>query len=70
MPNEEMEKKDREAYEVSDMIRSAANLVEQAIRNDDPTSKKALQNAAKVLMAQATARMDESVGTSDADDEE
>ena len=68
MPTE-MEKRDKEAYEVSDIIRNAANLVEQAIRNDDPASKKALQAAAKILLNQAIARMDESVAT-EIDDED
>lgn len=68
MPTE-MEKRDKEAFEVSDIIRNAANLVEQAIRNDDPASKKALQSAAKILLNQAIARMDESVAA-EIDDED
>lgn len=64
------EEKEKEAYEVSAMIRSASDIVEQAIRMDDPSSKKALQTAAKTLLQKAIDRLDESVGTAIADDEE
>ena len=64
------EERNREAYELIYMIRSAADIVEQAIRIEDPASKKALQAAAKTLLQNAVDRMDESVATSAADDEE
>lgn len=64
------EEKNNEAFEVGGLIHSAANIVEQAIRMEDPDSKKALQAAAKTLLQKAIDRLDESVGTAVADDEE
>lgn len=64
------EEKDREAWEVSDMIRSAGSIVETALRAEDDASRKALRDAAKTILKQAIARMDESVGASDADEED
>lgn len=64
------EEKDREAWEVSDMIRSAGSIVETALRAEDDASRKALRDAAKTILQQAIARMDESVGASDADEED
>ena len=64
------EEKNKEAYEVGDLIHSAANIVEQAIRMEDSDSKKALRDAAKTLLQKAIDRLDESVGTAVADDED
>lgn len=64
------EEKDREAWEVSDMIRSAGGIVETALRAEDDASRKALRDAAKTILEQAIARLDESVGASDADEED
>lgn len=70
MPVNEQNQKDREAWEVSDMIRSAGGIVETALRAEDEASRKALRDAAKTILQQAIARMDESVGASDADEED
>jgi hypothetical protein len=70
MPENEVERKDREAWEVSDMIRSAGGIVETALRAEDEASRKALRDAAKTILQQAIARLDESVGASDADEED
>lgn len=70
MPTSDTEQKDREAWEVSDMIRSAGGIVETALRAEDEASRKALRDAAKTILQQAIARMDESVGASDADEED
>lgn len=70
MPVSDTEQKDREAWEVSDMIRSAGGIVETALRAEDEASRKALRDAAKTILQQAIARMDESVGASDADEED
>ena len=70
MPENEIERKDREAWEVSDMIRSAGGTVETALRAEDEASRKALRDAAKTILQQAIARLDESVGASDADEED
>lgn len=64
------EEKDREAYDLASLIRSAADIAEQAVRNENTNSKTALQAAAKTLLQQALDRMDESVGTTIADEEE
>lgn len=60
----------KEAESVEEQMHDAARLMGQAIRNEDVASKKALQNAAKVLIDTAMARFDESIGTSIADDED
>ena len=70
MPENEMEIKGREAMDLGELIHSAAGVVEQAIRMDDPKSKRALQEAAKTLLQTAIDRMDESVGAAVADMEE
>ncbi len=70
MPVNSEDEKNKEAYEVGDLIHSAANIVEQAIRMEDPDSKKALQAAAKTLLQKAIDRLDESVGAAVADDED
>ena len=66
----ENDQKDREAWEVSGMIRSAGNIVETALRAEDEASRKALRDAAKTILQQATARLDESVGATDADEDD
>lgn len=68
MPVED--EKNKEAYEVGDLIHGAASIVEQAIRMEDADSKKALQAAAKTLLQKAIDRMDESVATTIADEED
>lgn len=70
MPENEMERKDREAWEVGDMIRAAGGIVENALRAEDEPSREALRDAAKTILQQAIARLDESVGASDADEED
>ena len=60
----------KEAESIEEQMHDAARLMGQAIRNEDVASKKALQNAAKVLIDTAMARFDESIGTSIADDED
>ena len=65
-----MDPKVKEADSIEEQMHDAARLMGQAIRNDDPESKKALQGAAKVLIDIAVKRFDESIGTSVADDED
>ena len=64
------EEKNMEAMQVGDLIHSAAGIVENAIRMEDPASKNALRDAAKTLLQEAIRKLDESVGTSDADEDE
>ena len=66
----EPDEKQKEAFDVSELIHSAARIVEQAIQIDDPASKKALQTAAKTLLQNAIDRMDESVAASIEDEED
>lgn len=66
----EIEQKNQEAWEVGDMIRSAGGIVETALRAEDEASRKALRDAAKTILQQAIARLDESVGASDADEDD
>ena len=65
-----MDPKVKEAESIEDQIHSAARIMGQAITIDDTESKKALQNAAKVLIETAMKRFDESIGTSIADEED
>ena len=65
-----MDPKEKEAESIADQIHSAARIMGQAITIDDVESKKALQNAAKVLIETAMKRFDESIGTSLSDDED
>jgi len=60
----------KEADEIGEQIHSAARIMEQAITIENVESKKALRDAAKVLVDNAMARFDESIGTSIADDED
>ena len=68
MPENEI--RDREAWEVSDMIRSAGDIVSTALRAEDEASRKTLRDAAKTILQQAVARLDESVGATDADEDD
>ena len=70
MENMIIDPKVKTADEIGEQLHSAARIIEQAITIDDVASKKALQNAAKVLIDNAMARFDESIGTSVADDED
>ena len=70
MENMIIDPKVKEADSIGEQIHSAGRIMEQAITIDDPDSKKALQNAAKVLIDNAMARFDESIGASVADDED
>lgn len=70
MENMIVDPKVKEAESIADQIHSAGRIMEQAITIEDVASKKALQNAAKVLIDTAMKRFDESIGTSIADDEE
>lgn len=63
--------KEKEAYSIADQIHEAGRIMEQAIISEDPEAKKALRNAARVLIDSALKRFDESIGASvELDDEE
>ena len=60
----------RTADEVCDMIHSAANVVRTALTSTDKKAEEALKKAAKTLLTTAIKRLDESVGTAIADEED
>jgi hypothetical protein len=60
----------RTADEVCDMIHSAANVVRTALTSTDKKAEEALRKAAKTLLTTAIKRLDESVGTAIADEED
>lgn len=60
----------RTADEVCDMIHSAANVVRTALTSTDKKAEEALRKAAKTLLTTAIKRVDESVGTAIADEED
>lgn len=60
----------RTADELCDMIHSAANVVRTAIASTDKKTEEALKKAAKALLTTAIKRLDESVGTAIADEED
>lgn len=62
--------REKTAREVCGMIRSAAEIAETAIRSEDPDVEKSLRDSAKVLLAAAGKRLDESIGTAVADEED
>lgn len=63
--------KEKEAYSIADQIHEAGRIMEQAIISEDSEAKKALRNAARVLIDSALKRFDESIGASvELDDEE
>ncbi|MBO5971364.1 MAG: hypothetical protein J6S14_23060 [Clostridia bacterium] len=68
--DENITPQEKEAYSIADQIHSAARIMEQAIINEDAESKKALRNAAKVLIDSALKRFDESIGTAILEDDD
>lgn len=70
MPTNEMERKEKEAWEVGDMIRTAGGIVENALRAEDEPSRKALRDAAKTILQQAITRLDDSVGAPDDEEDD
>jgi hypothetical protein len=52
------------------MIHSAANVVRTALTSTDKKAEEALRKAAKTLLTTAIKRLDESVGTAIADEED
>ena len=52
------------------MIHSAADVAEMAIRSEDPAVQESMRASARVLLDAATKKLDESVGTAVADEED
>ena len=51
-----------DGMELFDMVSNAGRIMEQAVNQSNPDVKKALRDAARILLQSAIARMDESVG--------
>ena len=62
--------REKTANEIRHMIHSAADLAEMAIRSEDPAVQESMRASAKVLLQTATKKLDESVGTAVADEDD
>ena len=60
----------KEAYNISEQVHEAGRIMEQAIVNTDPKAKKALRDAAKILIDSALNRFDESIGAAVLEDDD
>ena len=62
--------REKTAGEIRHMIHSAADVAEMAIRSDDPAVQESMRASAGVLLETAIKKLDESVGTAVADEED
>lgn len=62
--------REKMAQDLCETIHSAARLAETAVRSEDPTVENALKTSARVLLETAIKKLDESVGTAVADEED
>ena len=62
--------REKTANEIRHMIHSAAEVAEMAIRSDDPAVQESMRASARVLLETAVKKLDESVGTAVADEED
>lgn len=62
--------REKTANEIRHMIHSAADVAEMAIRSEDPAVQESMRASARVLLETATKKLDESVGTAVADEED
>jgi hypothetical protein len=68
MPNEmEMDPRERTAEEIEDMFHNAGRVARSAVMTEDRATKNTLNNAVRALADEAIRRLDESIGTSEAD---
>ena len=68
MPNEmEMDPRERTAEEIEDMFHNAGRVARSAVMTEDQATKNTLKNAVRALADEAIRRLDESIGTSEAD---
>lgn len=70
MDNMIVDPKVKEAESIAEQIHDAGRMMEKALVTEEEAIKKALQASAKVLIDNAVARFDESIGASVADDED
>jgi hypothetical protein len=68
MHNEtEMDPRERTAEEIEDMFPNAGRVARSAVMTEDRATKNTLKNAVRALADEAIRRLDESIGTSEAD---
>ena len=65
-----LDPKIKTANEIEDTLHDAGRIARTAVASDDVTVKKSLRDAVKVLVDTALTKLDESIGSSIADDEE
>ena len=70
MPEEMMNEREKMAETVCDMIHDSARIIRTAIISEDESVKKTMKEAAKIMIDTAIKKMDDSVGTSVADEED
>ena len=66
----QIDPKIKTANEIEDTLHDAGRIARTAVASDDPAVKKSLRDAVKVLVDTAISKLDESVGASEADDDE
>ena len=62
--------REKTAAEIRHLIHSAADVADTAIRSEDPAVEESLRTSAKVLLQTALKKLDESVGTAVADEDD
>ena len=62
--------REKMALDLCETIHNAARLAETAVRSEDPTVENALKTSARVLLEAAIKKLDESVGTAVADEDD
>ena len=68
--DEKLDPRLKTANEIEDTLHDAGRISRTAVMSDDVAVKKSLKDAVKVLVDTALAKLDESIGTSIADDED
>ena len=68
--DEKLDPRLKTANEIEDTLHDAGRISRTAVMSDDVAVKKSLKDAVKVLVGTALAKLDESIGTSIADDED
>ena len=68
MPDEMMmDPREKTANEIEDMFHNAGRVARSAVMTDDTATKNTLKLAIRALADEAIRRLDESIGTSEAD---
>ena len=67
---QQSDEREKTAEEIRHLIHQAADIADTAIRSEDKAVETALRSSAKVLLQTALKKLDESVGTAEADEAE